>query len=161
MEQDRKWQLELEQYIKQGEPERAEKSAAWQNALVRANFNDFQKGIHAVTEYLDLFFENLLMGKHYELKNRYLHVDYTDNYAQSANEEDSKCKNCTLDCNLEELAVLRMIAENPRITQKNLAAAMGKSERTMKSRTVALQEKGYIRRANGKRNGHWEVLVEV
>ena len=161
MEQDRKWQLELEQYIKQGEPERAEKSAAWQNALVRANFNDFQKGIHAVTEYLDLFFENLLMGKHYELKNRYLHVDYTDNYAQSANEEDSKCKNCTLDCALEELAVLRMIAENPRITQKNLAAAMGKSERTMKSRTVALQEKGYIRRANGKRNGHWEVLVEV
>ena len=62
---------------------------------------------------------------------------------------------------MEELAVLRMIAENPRITQKNLAAAMGKSERTMKSRTVALQEKGYIRRANGKRNGHWEVLVEV
>ena len=33
MEQDRKWQLELEQYIKQGEPERAEKSAAWQNAI--------------------------------------------------------------------------------------------------------------------------------
>ena len=101
MEQDRKWQIELEQYIKQGEPERAEKSAAWQNALVRANFNDFQKGIHAVTEYLDLFFENLLMGKHYELKNRYLHVDYTDNYAQGANEEDPKCKNCTLDCTLE------------------------------------------------------------
>ncbi len=139
----------------------AEHSWYFRNALVRANFNDFQKGIHAVTEYLDLFFENLLMGKHYELKNRYLHVDYTDNYAQSANEEDPKCKNCTLDCTLEELAVLRMIAENPRITQKNLAAAMGKSERTMKSRTVALQEKGYIRRANGKRNGHWEVLVEV
>lgn len=139
----------------------AEHSWYFRNALVRANFNDFQKGIHAITEYLDLFFENLLMGKHYELKNRYLHVDYTDNYAQSANEEDPKCKNCTLDCTLEELAVLRMIAENPRITQKNLAAAMGKSERTMKSRTVALQEKGYIRRANGKRNGHWEVLVEV
>ena len=33
MEQDRKWQLELEEYRKQGEPERAEKSAAWQTAI--------------------------------------------------------------------------------------------------------------------------------
>lgn len=33
MEQDRKWQLELEEYRKQGEPERTEKSAAWQTAI--------------------------------------------------------------------------------------------------------------------------------
>ena len=31
-EQDR-WQLELSEYIRQGEPERAEKSAAWQTAI--------------------------------------------------------------------------------------------------------------------------------
>ena len=54
-----------------------------------------------------------------------------------------------------------MIAENPTITQKGLAAAIGKSERTIKTRTVALQEKGYLRRTNGKRNGRWEVLVEL
>ena len=30
--QDR-WQLELSEYIRQGEPERAEKSAAWQTAI--------------------------------------------------------------------------------------------------------------------------------
>lgn len=57
--------------------------------------------------------------------------------------------------------MLHAIAENPRITQKNLAAVIGKSERTIKIRTAALQEKGYILRANGKRNGHWEVLVEL
>lgn len=97
----------------------ADHSWYFRNALVRANFNDWQKEIHATTEYLELFFENLLMGKHHELKNRYLHVDYTGSYAQSANEEETKCKNCTLNCTLEELAVLRVIAENPRITQKN------------------------------------------
>ena len=97
----------------------ADHSWYFRNALVRANFNDWQKGIHATTEYLELFFENLLMGKHHELKNRYLHVDYTGSYAQSANKEETKCKNCTLNCTLEELAVLRVIAENPRITQKN------------------------------------------
>ena len=54
----------------------AENSLYFRNALVRANFNDLQKGIHAKTEYLEHFFENLLLGAHYELKNRYRHVDY-------------------------------------------------------------------------------------
>ena len=109
-----------------------------------------------------MFFENLLLGTQHELKNRYLHVDFQEEApAQSAAAEISKCKNCTLDCTLEELAVLRTIAANPSITQKDLAAAIGKSERTIKTRTVALQEKGYLRRANGKRSGHWEVLVDL
>ena len=30
---DKNWQFELEEYIKQGEPERAEKSEAWQTAI--------------------------------------------------------------------------------------------------------------------------------
>ena len=133
----------------------------FRNALVRANYNNLQKGIHATSEYLEMFFENLLLGAQHELKNRYLHVEYkADAPIQSAT-ETSKCKNCTLDCTLEELAVLRTIAANPSITQKALAAAIGKSERTIKTRTVALQEKGYLRRANGKRSGHWEVLVDL
>ena len=134
----------------------------FRNALVRANYNNLQKGIHATGVYLERFFENLLLGTQHELKNRYLHVEFESNTpAQSAAEGSPKCKNCTLDCTLEELAVLRMIAENPTITQKGLAAAIGKSERTIKTRTVTLQEKGYLRRTNGKRSGHWEVLVDV
>ena len=134
----------------------------FRNALVRANYNNLQKGIHATSEYLEMFFENLLLGTQHELKNRYLHVDFKEEApAQSAAAEISKCKNCTLDCTLEELAVLRTIAANPSITQKALAAAIGKSERTIKTHTVALQEKGYLRRANGKRNGHWEVLIDL
>ena len=30
---DKNWQFELEEYVKQGEPERAEKSEAWQTAI--------------------------------------------------------------------------------------------------------------------------------
>ncbi len=109
-----------------------------------------------------MFFENLLLGVQHELKNRYLHVEYkSDAPVQSANAEISKCQNGTLDCTLEELAVLKAVKANPAITQKELAVAVGKSERTIKTRTVALQEKGYLRRANGKRNGHWEVLADL
>ena len=128
--------------------------------MVRANYNNHQKGIHANTAYLERFFENLLLGYHNDLKNRYLHVDYRTNSEeaiQSANAENLKCKNCTL----EELVFLKVIEKDPTITQKNLALIMGKSERTIKTRTVELQKKGYLRRANGKRNGRWEVLISL
>lgn len=134
----------------------ADNSWYFRNALVRANYNDLQNNIHATTVFLEQFIENLLTDANHDLKNRYMHVDYTKN-SQSANSEISKCKNCTL----EELAILKEIANNPSITQKSLAEAIGKSERTVKSRTVELQEKGLIRRKNGKRNGQWEVLVEI
>ena len=134
----------------------------FRNALVRANYNNLQKGIHATSEYLEMFFENLLLGAQHELKNRYLHVEYiSEAPVQSANAEISKCQNGTLDCTLEELAVMKAVKANPAITQKELAVAVGKSERTIKRRMTDLQEKGYLHRANGKRNGHWEVLVDL
>lgn len=140
----------------------AENSWYFRNALVRANYNDLKNGIHATTEYLELFFDNLLMDSNHELKNRYTHIDFSAKEApQSAAVDVSKCKNCTLNCTLEELALLREISLHPKSTQKALAAAVGKSERTIKMRTVSLQEKGYIRRVNGKRNGYWEVLVQL
>ncbi|MGN0131962.1 MAG: Fic family protein, partial [Lachnospiraceae bacterium] len=136
----------------------AENSWYFRNALVRANYNDLQNGIHATTKFLEMFFENLLMNAGHELKNRYMHVDYKNEGAiQSANISISKCKNCTL----EELAIINELIKNPSITQKELAGVIGKSERTIKTRTVEMQEKGMIRRENGKRNGQWKVLVEV
>lgn len=69
----------------------------------------------------------------------------------------SKCNFCTL----EELAILNEIKLNPDITQKELAKRIDKSERTVKTRTVKMQEKGFIRRENGKRNGRWEILFDV
>ena len=134
----------------------ADNSWYFRNALVRANYNDLQNDIHATTVFLEQFMQNLLTGAQHDLKNRYMHIDYSET-PQSAKSEISKCNNCTL----EELAILREISENPSITQKALAEAIGKSERTVKSRTVELQNKGLLRRKNGKRNGQWEVLVEI
>nr|WP_302690439.1 Fic family protein [uncultured Eubacterium sp.] len=63
----------------------AEHSWYFRNALVRANYNDLRNGIHATTKYLEMFFSNLLLGTNYQLKNRYMHVEYSkekydDNY---------------------------------------------------------------------------------
>ncbi len=54
----------------------AKNSWYFRNALVRANYNDLQNDIHATTEYLEMFFENLLLGEKHDLKNRYLHIDW-------------------------------------------------------------------------------------
>lgn len=142
------------------------KNHSWyfRNALVRANYNDLQNGIYATTKYLELFFSNLLLGTDYELKNRYLHVDYVpekiDTMIQSATEDIPKGNSCTLNCPLDELTILKLMIEDPNITHKELANRLEKSERTVKNRVASLKEKGYIRRLNGKRNGKWEVLVK-
>ena len=43
---------------------------------------------------------------------------------------------------------------------REIAAEIGKSERTVKTITIALQEKNILRRVNGKRNGYWEFVED-
>ena len=131
------------------------------NALVRANYNDLTKGVYATTEFLEKFFRNLILNEQNELKNRNLQIDEIEKEAiQSAKQTDMdipKCKNCTLDCTLEEIAVLNYLKEKPNATQKEIAQHIGKSERTVKSMTVNLSERGIIERKNGRRNGFWDI----
>ena len=132
----------------------------FRNALVRANYNNLQKGIHSTTKFLEMFFGNLLLETNHELKNRYMHVDYVaENDCQSIIPKAPKSQFDTLDCTLEELAVLELVAKNPSIKQQELADATGKSIATIKRVMKSLQDKNYIRRESGKRYGKWEVLV--
>lgn len=132
----------------------------FRNALVRANYNNLQKGVHSTTKFLEMFFSNLLLDTHYELKNRYMHIDYVDeNTSQSINPKALKYQFDTLDCTLEELAVLELVAKNPTMKQQEIAESTGKSIATIKRIMKSLQDKNYIRRESGKRYGKWEVLV--
>ena len=145
----------------------AQNSWYFRNALVRANYSNLQKGITETTIYLERFFRSMLLGEEYSFRNRELHIDWkegetNDNVqsakgaVQSANfalNLPVKCKFCTL----EEIAVLRVVQTNPTATQNQIAATIGKSERTVKSITVSLQEKGILRRVGGKRDGRWEI----
>ena len=147
----------------------ANNSWYFRNALVRANYRDLPKGITETIVYLERFFRSMLLGEQHDLRNRIMHVDWgkAEGCAvqsakpdlQSANtskELSLKCKKCTL----EEAAVLRIVQKNPTATQKEIAADIGKSERTVKTITVNLQEKGILQRVNGKRNGRWEITDE-
>ena len=132
----------------------------FRNALVRANYNNIQKGIHSTTKFLEMFFFNLLLDTNYELKNRYMHIDYVDgSNLQSVNSKVSKSQFDTLDCTLEEVAILELIAKNPNVKQQELVETTGKSLSTVKRIMKSLQDKNYIRRESGKRYGRWEILI--
>ena len=140
----------------------AHNSWYFRNALVRANYRNLQKGITETTIYLERLFRSMLLGESYTFRNRELHIDWEKPVEESvpfqsaipALNLSSKCKSCTL----EEVAVLRIVQSNPAATQKEIAAEIGKSERTVKTITVTLQEKGILRRVGGKRNGKWEII---
>ena len=88
-------------------------------------------------------------------------VDFADeSVSQSISPKVSKYQFDTLDCSLEELAVVERIAQNPSIKQQELVSATGKSIATVKRIMKSLQDKNYIRRENGKRYGKWELLVK-
>lgn len=153
----------------------------FRNALVRANYSNLQEGITETIVFLERFFRNMLLGETTPLRNREMHLDWKPEAdVQSANSDSKsaktevqsassalrndnsvqilppKCKNCTL----EEIAVLRVIQQNPSATQKYIANEIGKSERTVKSITARLTEQGILRRVNGKRNGYWEIIYK-
>lgn len=129
----------------------ADNSWYFRNALVRANYKNFEKNIFEDTTFLEKFFYNLLTGSNYELKNRYAHIDYV----QKEGEIEAKTNNQTL----EEQAIINILKNKPTSTQEEIATEINKSLRTVKNYMAEMQEKGLIERINSKKNGEWVVKV--
>ena len=104
----------------------ANNSWYFRNALVRANYKNFEKNIFEDISYLEKFFYNLLTNSKYELKNRYMHI----NYNQNENINDKLKSN---NYSLEEQAIINIIKNNPTIKQDEIALKINKSIRTIKN----------------------------
>ena len=130
----------------------AEHAWYFRNALVRANYTNLKKGVHETTEYLELFLRNLLLGESNPLKNRDMHI--------SGSLSAPKCNEQNENCTLDELSVLNLLKADGKITQKEIAENIKKSERTVKTITSTLEKKGLITRVNGKRFGYWKVNID-
>ena len=62
----------------------------FRNALVRANYKNSKLGINYDTSFLEKFFQNLLLGANYELKNRYLVIDAPKDFVQQNDTQEDK-----------------------------------------------------------------------
>lgn len=136
------------------------KQHSWyfRNALVRASYKGLD--VSPTTEFVELFLRNVILGEKNELKNRTMLVKSSASPAdgQSIKNTFSKCQIDTLNCTLEEYAVLRLIKENPKMTQAEIAQSIKKSSSTVKRITASLVEKSILVRRNGRRDGWWEIV---
>lgn len=136
------------------------KQHSWyfRNALVRASYKGLN--ISPTTEFVERFLRNVIIGEHNELRNRdmLIGVSLPGSTVQSLNSISPKSQFDTLNYTLEELAVLRTIEDNSKITQTEIAKSIKKSASTVKRITSTLVEKGIIIRRNGRRNGWWEII---
>ena len=130
----------------------------FRNALVRASYKGLN--ISPTTEFVERFLRNVILGEKNELRNRDMLVGASlpASTGQSITSTIPKAQFDTLNCTLEELAVIKVIEENPQITQTEIAKSIKKSASTVKRITSNLVEKGIIIRRNGRRNGWWEII---
>ncbi len=137
-----------------------EHSWYFRNALVRASYKGLN--ISPTTEFVERFLRNVILGEKNELRNRDMLVvaSLPTSTGQGITSTIPKSQFDTLNCTLEELAVIKVIEENPQITQTEIAKSIKKSASTVKRITSNLVEKGIIVRRNGRRNGWWEILAK-
>ncbi|MDR2501900.1 MAG: Fic family protein [Oscillospiraceae bacterium] len=129
---------------------------AWyfRNALVRANYNDLGRGVHATREHLDRFFGNLLLGEKNELKNRALRITVT------ADVPVNVPQNVPVKLTSNQERILGILKENGDVTAVQMAEQLGVTDKTVKRGLSALKEAGLIRRVGSDKTGHWEMMNE-
>lgn len=125
----------------------------FRNALVRANYTNIKKSIYMNTSFLEKFFENLLLGKNNELKNRYTHIRYTENNEKTSVEND---KNFGIK-DKTSVQIIELMKENPSITLQQVAEKIGLSKRAVEMQVKKLREQGKVNRIGATKNGLWEV----
>jgi fido (protein-threonine AMPylation protein) len=127
----------------------AENSWYFRNALVRANYNDYNRGIYAAMEHLDRFFGNLLLGENNVLKNRHLLVTINENDTVN---DTVKVKSDTVND-----TVFGLIKKEPHITAIELAKQAGLGIATVKRHIKKLKDSGVIKRVGSDKTGYWKV----
>lgn len=63
--------------------------------------------------------------------------------------------------NKSELAILRLLSDNPRLTRINLANKIGISENGVKKILANIKAAGWIERKGSNKNGYWVVTYNV
>ena len=112
----------------------------FRNALVRANYKNAQKGIDYCPVYLERFFRNLLLGEHWDLRNRYLHIHPAPEWREQPRLDDgtsavqARCKYGT--------STMQVEAATPSPYVLKLIMVLGKEQMAVKVLMERLQLRG-------------------
>ncbi len=112
------------------------------------------KGIYMNTEYLEKFFRNLLFGESNELKNRYVHIRYTEQIEKGSVKSSVKKEKSSV-------IILRLLKEKPELSAVEISKQLGISVRAVEKQFASLREKGKRKREGPPNGGKWIVISEV
>lgn len=136
----------------------------FRNALVRANYNDYEHNIYATSEYLMLFFGNLLLGENNELKNRYLRIDLNAKIITESEEQNpintggqKELLGGQKRWSEKVVRLLELIAEKPAITRKELSEALQINPSAVQKHIERLKNEGIISRVGSDKKGSWVI----
>lgn len=142
----------------------AENSWYFRNALVRANYENQQRGIEKTQLPLEEFFKVLIYGYDIELKSRHLKIgqEYgspVSDAIKNLHRHGAVTVEKTVEKPVEnaQAIILSALEHFPTSTQKDLQAATGLSRRGVEWNIKSLKDRGLIRRVGPSRGGHWEV----
>ena len=139
----------------------ADNSWYFRNALVRANYNNIQKGIYETTEFLEKFLRNLLLKESNELHNREMHISgkFLLGHDDSGNDPINDPIKFSLD--EREKQILELLREYPGITRVKMAEILRCSDSTIKRKLAEMASNNIIRRIGSNKKGEWIIMDDV
>lgn len=137
----------------------------FRNALVRSQYENIPKGIHRTFEPLERFMNFAVFGIPADLRNRTLHIRWEESKHQNDVLETTKRQNDVLETSnmpsekltLKEMAVVKLITGDPKISIASITVKTGLSRRTIDRTIATLKEKGLLVREGAKNNATWIV----
>ena len=137
----------------------------FRNALVRSQYENIPKGIHRTFEPLERFMNFAVFGIPADLRNRTLHIRWEESKHQNDVLETTKRQNDVLETSnmpsekltLKEMAVVKLITGDPKISIASITVKTGLSRRTIDRTIATLKEKGLLVREGAKNNSQWIV----
>ncbi len=101
----------------------------FRNALVRANYQNIQKGVRREPAYLERFFRNLLMGENNELKNRLMVVNASENMVASTPTSTPTSSDDPVQIDNENIIRLIKVLADNKLSVKEMMTAVGLKNR--------------------------------
>ena len=100
----------------------------FRNALVRANYQNLQLQIERNVEFLERFFQNLIAGTNFEIKNRYLIINAPKSFLNESDQVPIKYRSSTDQVDPNTLVLLKTI-NTQQLSVKELMLQIGLKHR--------------------------------
>jgi len=138
----------FEEYLRQGEPNKAEKAKVWKMAIGLQQVDGLKPSDY-------LFFKNLLPGQNHILIKREMYVHYID-LVNTQNDPVKEANDLVND--LVKSNILHCIKQNPKAKYIEIANETGYSVSTIKRHIQELKKRGLLERIGSDKTGYWKII---